>query len=65
MEVSGQLQTPAALPLGKEPLVSTGYAAGWTPEPARTILEKRKCLNYGDSNPELSVAVPVARIYTN
>jgi hypothetical protein len=31
MEVSGQLHAPAALPPGKEPLVSIGYEAGWTP----------------------------------
>jgi hypothetical protein len=33
MEVSGQLHAPAALPPGKEPLVSIGQEAGWAPEP--------------------------------
>jgi len=32
MEVSGQLHVPDALPLGKEPLIPTGYKAQWTPE---------------------------------
>jgi len=29
MEVSGQLHTPAALPLRKDPLLSIGYEAEW------------------------------------
>jgi len=33
MEMSGQLHTPAALPPGKEPLVSAGQEVGWAPEP--------------------------------
>jgi hypothetical protein len=33
MEVSGQLQAPAALFPGKEPLVPIRYEAGWAPEP--------------------------------
>jgi hypothetical protein len=33
MEVSGQLQAPAALPPGKKLLVPIGYEAGWGPEP--------------------------------
>jgi hypothetical protein len=33
MEVSGQFHAPAALPQGKEPLVSIGKEAGWAPEP--------------------------------
>jgi len=32
MEVSGQLHTRAALPLGKEPLVPIGKGSGWAPE---------------------------------
>jgi len=31
MEVSGQLHTPVALPLGKEPPVPTESTARWTP----------------------------------
>jgi hypothetical protein len=33
MEVSGQLHAPAALLLGKDPLVPVGFEAGWAPEP--------------------------------
>jgi hypothetical protein len=33
MEVSGQLQAPAALPTGEEPLVPIRREAGWAPEP--------------------------------
>jgi len=33
MKVSGQLHAPAALPPGKEPLVSIGQEAGRAPEP--------------------------------
>jgi hypothetical protein len=36
MEVSGQLHAPAALPPGKEPLVTIGYDAGWALEPVWT-----------------------------
>jgi len=36
MEVNGQLHDPAALPPGKEPLVPTGWEAGWAPEPVCT-----------------------------
>jgi hypothetical protein len=32
MEVSGQLHAPAALPPGKEPLVTTRQEAGWALE---------------------------------
>jgi hypothetical protein len=32
MEVSGHLHALAASPLGKGPLVPTGYEAGWAPE---------------------------------
>jgi hypothetical protein len=31
--VSGQLHAPGVLPPGKEPLVPTGYEAGWAPQP--------------------------------
>jgi len=33
MEVSGQLQLPAALPPGEEPLEPNGKEARWAPEP--------------------------------
>jgi hypothetical protein len=38
MEVSGQLHTPTALPLGKESPLPIGREAGWTPEPVWTLL---------------------------
>jgi len=33
MEVGGQLQFPATLPLRKEPLLPIGWEVGWDPEP--------------------------------
>jgi len=36
MDVSGQLHAPAALLLGKEPLVPIGWEAEWAPEPVWT-----------------------------
>jgi len=33
MEMSGQLHAPTVLTPGKEPLVPTGFEAGWAPEP--------------------------------
>jgi hypothetical protein len=36
MEMSGQLQALAALPSGKEDLVTTGEEVGWAPEPVWT-----------------------------
>jgi hypothetical protein len=40
MEVSGQIHAPAALPPGKEPLVTTGKEAGWAPDPVWTAVVK-------------------------
>jgi len=42
MEVSGQLHALAILPQGKEPLVPTGYKAGWAPEPVCTGCQREK-----------------------
>jgi hypothetical protein len=36
MEVSDQLHAPAALPLGENPPVINGEAAGWAPKPVWT-----------------------------
>jgi len=36
MEVSGQLHTPATLPLGYEPPVNIGQEASWSPQPVWT-----------------------------
>jgi hypothetical protein len=35
LEMSDQLNAPAALAPWKEPLVAVGYEAGWAPEPVR------------------------------
>jgi hypothetical protein len=37
MEVSGQLHTSAALLVGKEHLLPTGYETGWALEPVWTL----------------------------
>jgi hypothetical protein len=44
LEVSGQLQAPAALPPGKEPPVPIGYEVGWTRSAGLDVMEKRKFL---------------------
>jgi hypothetical protein len=55
MEVSGQLHAAAALPPGKEPLVTIGYEAGWVPEPFWTR----------ESNPRTPIVQPVAHACLN
>jgi hypothetical protein len=42
MEVNGGVHSPAALPLGKEPLTPIGWEAGWAPEPVWTMRRKEK-----------------------
>jgi len=42
MEVSGQFQAPAALPLRKEFPVPIGFEAGWAPEPVWTRRRREK-----------------------
>jgi hypothetical protein len=44
MQVNGQIHFPAALPPGKEPLVSIAYEAGWAPESGLDAVEKWKIL---------------------
>jgi len=44
MEVCSEVETPAALPLGKEPLVSTEYEVGWVPDPVIWFGEEKKSL---------------------
>jgi hypothetical protein len=44
MEVSGQLHAPAALSLGKQPLVPTVQEAGWTPELVQMLWSREKSL---------------------
>ena len=38
MEVGGQLHSPAALPTGKDPILSV-QEVGWAPGPVRTAAE--------------------------
>jgi len=54
MEVSGQLHAPAALPLGKEPLVPTEYEAGWDPEPVWTWWREKFPAPTGTQTPKSS-----------
>jgi hypothetical protein len=42
MEVRGQLYVSVALTLAKETQVTTGYEAGWAPEPVWTLWWKKK-----------------------
>jgi hypothetical protein len=50
MEASGQLQVPAALPLGRSQLILIGYEAGWVPEPVWRLWRTEKSCPYWDSN---------------
>jgi hypothetical protein len=45
LDGSGQLQAPAALPLGKGPPVRVVWEAGWAPEPrsGRCGVEENPC----------------------
>lgn len=45
MEVRGQLQAQTAYPLERTP-VPIEYEGGWAPESVRTVLQKRKCLDF-------------------
>jgi len=42
MEVNGQLQAPAALPPGREPLIHIGQEARRDPEPVWTWWQREK-----------------------
>jgi hypothetical protein len=60
MEVSRQLHSSAALPPGKEPLLSSGNEAGWAPEPVWTWFWRKKIPSpCRDSNPP--IIQPVAQ----
>jgi hypothetical protein len=63
MEVSGQLQTLAALPPEKEPLVPIGYEAGWAPGRVWTPWSIRKFLV--PARNQTPAIQPVACHYTN
>jgi hypothetical protein len=51
MEVSGQLHTPVALPLGKESPVSIGQEAEWVPQPVWTRWRREKIPAPSENNP--------------
>jgi hypothetical protein len=61
MEVSGQLHAPAALPLGKEPLVLNVLEAGWAPEPAWKLLRREK--SFAPARKRTRAFQPVAHLY--
>jgi hypothetical protein len=60
MEVSGELDAPAALPPGEEP---TGQEAGWAPEPVWTLWRRETSLVLAGT--KTPVVQPVARPYTD
>jgi hypothetical protein len=51
MEVSGQFRAPVALLLGKEPLVPTGYDAGYALEPVWTLCWRENSLPLQEIEP--------------
>jgi hypothetical protein len=63
LEVSGQLQAPAALPRGKAP--GTPWIGWVDPRAGLDDLEKRKIWPYRDSNSNPSVVQPIASRYTD
>jgi hypothetical protein len=62
LEVSSQLQGPAALPPRKEPPVPTGYEVGWTPEPVWTTWGENSWA-YRDSNSDPSYSAGSQWLY--
>jgi hypothetical protein len=63
MEVSGQLYSPAALPLRKEAPVTIGEEDGWASEPVWTLWSKEKSLRPVEK--ETPAVQPVALPYTD
>jgi hypothetical protein len=61
MEVSGQLQAPAALTPWKEPQVPIVYEAGWAPESVWKLWRRESFLvPFGNWSPtDHSVAIPI------
>jgi hypothetical protein len=62
MEVSGQLNAPAALRPGKEPLVSIGYEVGWAQSRSGHGVEEKNSQPMPGFEP--SIIQPVAQRYT-
>jgi hypothetical protein len=63
--VSGQLHTPAALPPGKETLITVEYKVGWTAGPVWITWRSKNSCPYRDSNCNPLVVQPVASRYTD
>jgi hypothetical protein len=61
--MSGQLQAPAALPLGKEPLVPIGEEAGWAQSQSERCGEN--FLPYRDTISNPLVVQHIASRYTD
>jgi hypothetical protein len=59
-EMSGKLYSPAALPP-----ITTGYEAGWVPEPVWTTQRREISLPERDSNSDLSAIQPVGSRYAD
>jgi hypothetical protein len=61
MEVSGKLQGPAALPLGKEP-PATHWIGGWVGPRAdlNAVMKGKYPSTHRESNPKTPIVQPVA-----
>jgi hypothetical protein len=64
MEVSGQLHSPAALSPGKEPLVPTGWEAGWAQSLSGHGGEEKNSHPLRESNLRTPIVQSVAQRYT-
>jgi hypothetical protein len=60
-----QLHTPAALPLGKEPLLPIGWEASWAPQLMWTLEKRKICCPCWESNFCSLVILPIAHCYTD
>jgi hypothetical protein len=54
---SGQLHNPAALPLGKQPLVPTAWEVGWAP--VWMMWRTEKSYYYHELNTDSQVILPI------
>jgi hypothetical protein len=66
MEVSGQLQAPAALPPGKEHLVPH-WIGGWVDPRAvlDTVVKRKIPSSCRESNPRTPIVQPIAQRHTD
>jgi hypothetical protein len=65
MQVSGQLQAPAALPPGKDPLVSLDRRLGGPQSRSGRGGEEKNSQPRRESNPRTPIVQPVAQCYTD